>query len=109
MTANYKPKEISQDLLQKMSTERLLRIFRKVRRQTIAVWNIGMCPCCGERVYCIPGEEEIVLASHDVWVKYRDRIKAILDTRENVAKPYHWKKSLNAEIAKKNRAKKKLR
>ena len=106
MNADYKPKEIPEDLLRKMSTERLLRIFRKVRRQAIAVWNIGICDCCGERVYCLPGEEERVLASHEVWVNYRNRIKAILDTRENVSKPYHWKKTLNTEIARKKNSKK---
>lgn len=92
----YLPKEISETDLLLKSTARLLQIYRQVRRQTIAIWNIGICECCGERVG--PEDEaKMVLAAWEVWRTYQDRIKAILDTRDNVIQPYHEKTSQKFE------------
>lgn len=95
-----KPRELPEKVLQKADTVNLMQIYQKIRALGKMVWNTEKCDCCDERT-CSKEEAEEILRVHADWVRYRERVKAILDSRENVAKPYHWKKSLKAELDKK--------
>jgi len=93
----YLPKfEMSNEELEKKSTERLLNIFRKVSALTRGAYNIGRCECCGIRyLYGTPEqqaqEEALMNEGYEAWKRYRERIRAILEKRPNVSKPYEHK------------------
>jgi len=85
MNPDYTPKEIPEAELLKKSTNSLLRLYRSVRRQTIAISQINVCDCCREAIYHSREEAELARTRYGVWAAYQNRIKAILDTREHVA------------------------
>lgn len=68
--------EYSQEFLEKLPTPRLLNIHRKMRSFMCGC----ICSCgCGE---VLPDDEK----AFEFYKHERNRVKAILDTRENVRK-----------------------
>lgn len=70
---NIKARFLPIDQLNKLSTQRLLTYFRKIRRNTFNL-QCGLC----ERVHTEDREE------YDLYDEYCETIKKILNTREHI-------------------------
>lgn len=69
------------EFLKKLSTQRLLTLYRIERKK----FNTRgyFCACCGEPMWKFVGHEHLE-KEYDDWLKRLNDIKAILNTREHV-------------------------